>query len=145
MLKTDPTKPMTVIFRLVAWLLAAAVTFATLGPASERPQASGLGHLGEHALAFVLIGTAFALAYPRHRLLAAAISSAMAGLLELLQLLVPGRHARWEDLAVDGLAVLAGFALVAGIDSLKLVPQPQEERRWLTSNPRAPAEASQPD
>ena len=123
---------MNTIFRLVAWLLAAAVTFATLGPASERPQLSILGHLAEHSLAFVLLGIAFALTYPRHRLLAAAITTAMAGLLEFLQLFVPGRHARWEDLAVDATAALAGFAMVAGLASLKLVPQPQEGRRKLT-------------
>jgi VanZ family protein len=119
------------IFRLLAWLLAAAVTFATVGPASERPQLSILGHLGEHSLAFVLLSIAFALAYPRHRLPAAAITIAMTGLLEFLQLFAPGRHARWEDLAVDATAALAGFIMVAGVASLKLVPQPQEGKRKL--------------
>ena len=106
---------MITILRLIAWLPAAAVTFATEGPASERPH-SNLGHISEHALAFVLVGIAFALAYPRHMLPAAAITIAMTGLLELLQLFVPGRHARWEHLATDALAALAGFALVAMID-----------------------------
>jgi VanZ family protein len=106
---------MIIMLRLMAWLLAAAVTFATLGPASERPH-SNLGHVSEHVLAFVLVGSAFALAYPRCRLPAAAITTAMTALLELLQLFAPGRHARWEDLAADVLAALAGFALVAVID-----------------------------
>ena len=109
--------PMTIILRLFAWLLAAAVTFATLGPASQRPHAP-VTHDGEHALAFILIGLAFSLAYPRHRLLAAGISVVLIGLLELLQLFVPGRHARLEDFIVDALTALVGFAIVAIISWL---------------------------
>ena len=52
------------MLRIFAWLLAAAVTFATLGPPRYRPH-SDLGQDGEHALAFVLIGLAFGLAYPQ--------------------------------------------------------------------------------
>jgi VanZ family protein len=37
----------------------------------------------------------------------------LVGALELLQLLVPGRHARLEDFVVDALAALAGFAIAA--------------------------------
>ena len=106
------TIPMTIILRLFAWLLAAAVTFSTLGPASWRPHAN-ITHDGEHALAFVLLGLAFALAYPRHRMLAAGISVVMIGVLELLQLFVPGRHARLEDFIVDALTALVGFAIAA--------------------------------
>ena len=103
---------MTILLRISAWLLAAAVAFATLGPAQYRPHAA-VTHDGEHALAFVLIGLAFGLAYPRQRLLVAAISVPSIGVLELLQLLIPGRHARLEDFAVDALAALTGFAMVA--------------------------------
>ena len=52
---------MTIILRLFAWGLAAAIAFATLGPAAQRPH-SNLGQNGEHALAFVLLGLAFGLA-----------------------------------------------------------------------------------
>ena len=41
---------MSFFIRSVAWLLAAAVTFATLGPPGLRPH-SDLGQDGEHALA----------------------------------------------------------------------------------------------
>jgi len=102
----------TIILRLFAWLLAAAITFATLGPASYRPHAP-VTHDGEHALAFVLLGLAFALAYPRQRILAAGTSVVMIGILELLQLFVPGRHARLEDFIVDALTALVGFAFAA--------------------------------
>jgi VanZ family protein len=106
---------MTTILRIFAWLLAAAVTFATLGPPRFRPH-SDLGQDGEHALAFVLIGLAFGLAYPRHRLLTSAISVVMIGVIEILQIWAPGRHARFEDFAVDALAACAGLAGAAGVD-----------------------------
>jgi VanZ family protein len=106
---------MTGILRIFAWLLAAAVTFATLGPPRFRPH-SDLGQDGEHALAFVLVGLAFGLAYTRHRLLTSAIAVVMIGVLELLQNWAPGRHARMEDFVVDALAACAGFAGAVGLE-----------------------------
>jgi VanZ family protein len=108
---------MTLLLRIIAWLLTAAVTFATLGPARLRPH-SDLGQDGEHALAFVLVGLAFGLAYTRHRLLTAAIAVVLIGVLELLQLWMPGRHARLEDFVVDALAACAGIAVAALLDRL---------------------------
>ena len=108
---------MTLIFRIIAWLLTAAVTFATLGPPSYRPH-SALGQDAEHALAFVLVGLAFGLAYPRRRLLTAGVAVILIGVLELLQLWMPGRHARLEDFVVDALAACAGIAVAAGLSWL---------------------------
>jgi VanZ family protein len=105
---------MMIALRILAWLLAAAVTFATLGPAEYRPYAD-IGHDLEHALAFIPVGLAFAAAYPRHRPFAAGLSVILIGVLELLQLWAPGRHARLEDFVVNALAALAGFAIVAAI------------------------------
>ena len=106
---------MTMLLRLFAWLLAAAVTFATLGPPQYRPH-SNFGQDGEHALAFVLIGLAFGLAYARNRLFTVGVSVVLIGVLELLQLWMPGRHARLEDFAVDAMAACAGFAITATLD-----------------------------
>jgi VanZ family protein len=106
---------MTFVLRVIAWLLTAAVTFATLGPARLRPH-SDLGQNGEHALAFVLVGLAFGLAYTRHRLLTAGIAVVLIGVLELLQFSMPGRHARWGDFVVDALAACAGIAVAAMLD-----------------------------
>jgi VanZ family protein len=103
---------MTIIFRIFAWLLAAAVTFATLGPAELRPH-SHMGHAGEHAFAFVLIGLAFGMAYAQNRLRTATIAIILTGVLELMQLFVSGRHARLEDFLVDALAACAGFIIAA--------------------------------
>jgi VanZ family protein len=75
-----------------------------------------LGHDGEHALAFVLLGLAFGVAYPRSRLLMAAIAVALTGLIEILQLWAPGRHARLEDFLVGALAACVGLAAAAACD-----------------------------
>ncbi|WGD49616.1 VanZ family protein [Bradyrhizobium sp. CB1650] len=106
---------MSFLMRSLAWLLAAAVTFATLGPPGLRPH-SDLGQDGEHALAFILIGLAFGLAYRRRRLAIAALSVALIGLLELMQFWAPGRHARLEDFVVDALTACLGFAFAAAAD-----------------------------
>jgi VanZ family protein len=106
---------MTFFIRLLAWLLAAAVAFATLGPADLRPH-SDLGQDGEHALAFVLVGLAFGLAYSRRRWAVSAIAVVLIGVLELLQFWAPGRHARLEDFVVDALTACIGFALSAVIE-----------------------------
>jgi VanZ family protein len=106
---------MTSIFRMFAWLLATAVTFATLGPPRFRPH-SNLGQDGEHALAFVLVGLAFGLAYTQRRLLTAAIAIVLAGAIEILQMWAPGRHAKFEDFAVDALAACFGLAVAATLD-----------------------------
>src|SRR6478735_11056258 len=103
---------MSILVRSSAWLLAAAVAFATLGPPGLRPH-SDLGQDGEHALAFVLVGLAFGLAYPRHRR-TVVLTVGLIGVLELLQFLVPGRHARLEDFIVDALAACVGF-VIAGL------------------------------
>lgn len=108
---------MSILVRSFAWLLAAAVTFATLGPAGLRPH-SELGQDGEHALAFILVGLAFGLAYRHRRGAVTAIAVVLIGLLELMQFWAPGRHARLEDFLVDAGTACIGFALAASADWL---------------------------
>jgi VanZ family protein len=106
---------MTILLRLIAWGLAAAVTFATLGPPRHRPHAD-IGQNGEHALAFVLVGLAFGLAYRSNRHITALAAVVMIGAIEVLQFWVPGRHARLSDFVVDALAACAGLTVVAALD-----------------------------
>lgn len=108
----------TALLKLIAWALAAAVTFATLGPAQFRPHAP-FGHDGEHAFAFLLVGVAFGLAYAHRRTFVATISVLMIGLLEVLQLWVPGRHARVEDFMVDAMAACLGVAIAAALEWIR--------------------------
>ena len=115
---------MNMILRTIAWILAAAVAFATLGPPTYRPH-SDLGQNGEHALAFVLVGLSFGLAYGRNRWATAGASVILIGVLEIMQLWMPGRHARLEDFAVDALTTCAGIALAATLDwAIKRVRRP---------------------
>lgn len=107
---------MTILLKIFAWCLAAAVAFATLGPPDFRPHASPLGQDGEHALAFVLLGMAFGIAYTRNRLMTAAVAVGLTGLIEILQFWAPGRHARLEDFVVDALAACVGLAAAAAFD-----------------------------
>ena len=107
---------MNFILKAIAWIMAAAVTFATLGPPTYRPHASDLGQNGEHAFAFILVGLAFGLAYSRNRWMTAGISLALIGLLEVLQHWMPGRHARLSDFIVDALGACAGLAIAAALD-----------------------------
>jgi VanZ family protein len=107
---------MSIVLKLFAWCLAAAVAFATLGSPEYRPHASILGQGGEHALAFVLVGLAFGVAYTRNRLLPAAMVIGFTGLIEVLQFWAPGRHARLEDFLVDALAACVGLAAAAAFD-----------------------------
>ena len=106
---------MSIFIRSFAWLLAAAVTFATLGPPGLRPH-SDLGQDGEHALAFILVGVAFGFAYPRRRLATTVVAVALIGVLELMQFWAPGRHARLEDFLVDAGTACLGFALATAAD-----------------------------
>jgi VanZ family protein len=108
---------MKVLFRIAAFPLIAAVVFATLGPPRYRPHAP-LGQDGEHALAFVLVGLAVGLAFPRRRLVVAAVSIILIGLLEIMQLWAPGRHARLEDFLVDAMAACIGLAVAAATGRL---------------------------
>ena len=105
------------ILKAAAWVLIAAVTFATLGPPRYRPM-TALGQDGEHALAFVLVGLAVGLAWPRHPWRTAVIAVVLTGVVELLQFLAPGRHARLEDFIVDAVTLCVGLGLAASVNWL---------------------------
>ncbi|MDB5520820.1 MAG: hypothetical protein JWQ82_417 [Tardiphaga sp.] len=108
---------MRIILQIGAGLLVAAVAFATLGPPRYRPM-THLGQDGEHALAFVLVGLAVGIAFPRRPWLTAVIAVILTGVVELLQFLAPGRHARLEDFIVDALALCGGLLVAAATRSL---------------------------
>ncbi len=101
--------------RIAAWLLLGAITFATLGPAKDRPQ-TDLGHDTEHALAFVLLGIAFSVGYAHRRMSVAIAAAPVIGLIEILQLWAPGRHARLEDFAVNLLTFWVALVAIAAAE-----------------------------
>ena len=109
---------MTKTARVAAWLLVLGAIVVTLGPQKVRPY-TGIHHDLEHAVAFALVGLAFGLGYPRHRIALAAVAIAGIGLMEILQHWVPGRHANVHDFAVNGLGAGAGIAVAAVLDALR--------------------------
>jgi VanZ family protein len=109
------------IIRVIAWVLLATAIVLTVVPAELRP-VSGFPSPVEHFAMFFLIGSAFTLGYSRSDYALCVAAMAFAGLLELLQLFVPGRHARLSDFVVDALSAVIGIALAGLIDRNKLFP-----------------------
>ena len=108
-----------VALRGATWAAAVLVAFLTLAPAGLRPT-TPLPHDLEHFLAFLTVGTIVRSAYPDRRALL--VSVLLIAALELLQTLVPGRHARTEDIAANLAGFLSGVAVVALWGRLKAGP-----------------------
>lgn len=69
-----------------------------------------------HVILFLLLGMATRLAAPRWRAGRVALAFAALGVAtELVQLWVPGRHARMSDVLVDVVAGLLGWAAMRGV------------------------------
>ena len=110
--------------RPLAWLLLAAVAAFTLVPPAWRP-VSRFPHNVEHIAVFLLLGIAFARAYPGRPYMFAAIAIVVAGVLEALQLVVPGRHATLKDFVIDTAALCAGIAIATAIERLRAQREPR--------------------
>lgn len=96
-----------VFTRGIAWSLAAAIVVLSIVPPHLRPE-TVLPHGFEHFAIFCATGIAFSAGYrrkPLHLLVSLVIFS---GIVEILQLFAPGRHARLTDFVVDASAVCAG-------------------------------------
>jgi VanZ family protein len=95
---------------IVGWALVVLVTVLSVVPPTLRPD-TGVGHGIEHLAIFAITGLAFGLAYERKFVLVLIGLVVFAGAIELAQLIVPGRHARWSDFVVDAAAACIGAAL----------------------------------
>ena len=94
--------------RVVAWNLLATIVFLSVIPATARP---GTGaHNLEHIGIFLVTGFAFACSYPKRWAVTLTLVT-FAAAVEMLQLFVPGRHARVSDLIVDVAGICAGAFL----------------------------------
>jgi VanZ family protein len=99
------------ICRFVGWILAVAIFVLSVVPPSGRPT-TGVPHNMEHLLIFLAMGLAFAVGY-RNRLPAVAGGLVLfCGAIEVVQIWVPGRHARLSDFLVDVAATGLGVAAV---------------------------------
>lgn len=97
--------------RIIAWCLLALIVFATSVPPVLRP-ITGVPNEFEHFIIFLMTSILFNFAYPRRELILCLIGILLSGALEVLQLFIPGRHARLSDFIVDVIAACVG--VIAG-------------------------------
>jgi hypothetical protein len=97
--------------RAIVWLYAAALVFLTLGSPRYRFE-TVLPHNVEHLVAFSISGLLFFIGYRSRPLLVPLAGVGVVAALEVLQIWVEGRHARWTDFAMDAL----GFCIGVGVD-----------------------------
>jgi VanZ family protein len=98
------------VFQVIAWLLALSIIVLSLGPPSTRP-VTGTGHNFEHLAIFWVMGMAFGFGYP-HRVVALPIGLfGFSAAVEVVQMMVPGRHARLGDFLTDAAASCLGVAI----------------------------------
>ena len=86
-------------------------------PATLRPETS-LPHSLEHFAIFWATGLAFALGYSVTPLLAMLLIT-FSGAVEIMQLFIPGRHARLSDFIIDALASVIGLITVSLVAQMR--------------------------
>lgn len=87
-----------------------ALAVVTLGPLGMRPE-TGLPHQVERGLMYLFLGALIALALRPRWIVAALTIIAIAALLELLQLIIPGRDGRLLDFFSKATGGCGGVAL----------------------------------
>ena len=98
--------------RLAAWALLGLIAMATLGPLSHRPKMTDDPQV-ERFLAYALIGGLFGLGHPKRRAMLVVALPCVALLLELGQLLVPGRDFGGRDIVAKSLGAVTGVGIAA--------------------------------
>jgi VanZ family protein len=91
-----------------------AITVVSVVPPGYRP-VTPAPHNVEHLSPFLAAGLAFGLGYERHHLLQSFALVAFSAAIELIQLTIPGRHARLSDFLVDAVSACLGVGLGAFI------------------------------
>ena len=100
------------INRVAAWVILLAIVALTVVPPGLRP-ITGVPHRIEHAATFLAAGILFGTAYIGREWMLSVGAVVFCAAIEIVQLYVPGRHARISDLIVDTAAAVAGVFLGA--------------------------------
>jgi VanZ family protein len=98
------------LFQIVAWFLLVAIVVLSVVPPEDRP-VTPAPHDFEHVAIFVATGLAFGLGYAGRYLVQILGLIAFSAAIEIIQLGIPGRHARVSDFIVDALSVSIGVGL----------------------------------
>jgi VanZ family protein len=96
--------------RITAWLLLLAIAVLSLIPPSYRPVII-VPHSVEHLAVFLATGLAFGFGYSYRYLFQIAALILFTAAIEIAQLWVPGRHARFSDFLINALGVGIGVSL----------------------------------
>jgi VanZ family protein len=96
--------------RAVGWILLIGIVVMTVVPPALRV-VTGAPHNVEHAMIFLTTGAAFGLGYQLRISVMCAAAVVFCACLEVVQLAVPGRHARVSDFLVDAVAACMGIAI----------------------------------
>jgi VanZ family protein len=104
--------------RIAAWSLATAIIVLSVVPPGLRPE-TGTPHDLEHFMIYLATGLAFGLGYDRKRGLLAILLVIFSGSVEIIQLFIPGRHARLSDFIVDALAMCCGVMTVSLVSRMR--------------------------
>jgi VanZ family protein len=97
------------LFQIAAWFLLVTIVVLSVVPAEDRP-VTPAPHDFEHAAIFVATGLAFGLGYSWYLAQIFGLI-AFSAAIELIQLAIPGRHARVSDFIVDALSVSIGVGI----------------------------------
>jgi len=100
------------LLQFAAWLLLCGVVGLSIVPPDYR-LVTGLPHHLEHFAIFLLVGLLFGLGYPYRYLVQRVGLILFAATVELVQVWVPGRHARFSDLVASVLGLLVGLGLAS--------------------------------
>lgn len=94
----------------LAVMAVAALLFLTIAPRRYRPRTRTNVHF-ERALAFAVASSLVVATFPGSQVVAGVICVASAGFSELLQALVPSRHAGLKDAVAKAMGAAIGAAL----------------------------------
>ena len=113
--------PIVSIARVAAWGLAITIVVLSIVPPSLRPE-TALPHNLEHFAIYAMTGSAFVLGYRLAPTLLAMELVVFSGCVEIMQLFVPGRHARLSDFLVDAAAACAGLFVAEALKRVTADP-----------------------
>ena len=97
--------------QIMSWLLLGLITALNLVSPALRP-VTGAPHSVEHFGIFAITGAAFAVGYQVRITKLFLLATVYCAVLEIMQNLSPGRHARFSDFIIDSAGACAGIAFV---------------------------------
>lgn len=103
-------KKVVMLARMAAWPAVAGIIVLSVVPGSVRPHVLGNDRV-EHFIAYLVAGSLFATGYVRPLQLVSSgvMLTICAGVLEFVQLLIPGRLASPRDFIASAIGVWIGF------------------------------------